>query len=388
MSEIFLSWTSANRDAVKPLVTELKNLGFDVFDYEADMLLGGTIPDTVRDEIKKAYVAVVCFDDSTYDREWILTELAWSVAAVQDGTMKGIIPVWIGPHPQSLLPALIANQYPAFDMEERTRDRVLDLSSRLVAYLPNERRHVVYAAIYSMTSSQFAEVRATDPVVGGLRFSDYIDRVCRHLGMPRSPELLDILAKRYGDTADDVSPFESGANVMTLVYENLGKVNKERASSPRATQLFIRWVREELNGNAGPAERDKVNARWESGDSLLILDSLSLWSEEVRTEFLDASPGIATTSIVWIPPFTQQTGGLYETLNQSWSIIQRLRNEFNRWETDPNRNVTCEITTPFALGRWLHRTLKSVQGQSNPLAENLSQLPAAPPVNPAHFFQS
>jgi hypothetical protein len=386
MSEIFLSWTSANRDTVKPLVTELKNLGFDVFDYEVDMLLGGTIPNTVRDEIRKACVAVVCFDDSTYDREWILTELAWSVAAIQDGTMKGIIPVWVGPHPQNLLPSLIANQYPAFDLETTTRDRVLDLSSRLVKYLPNEQRHVVYAAIYSMTSEQFAKVRAADPVVGGLRLSNYIDKVCRQLGMPQPPELLDILARRYGATPDDVSPFENGPSVMSLVYESLGKVNKERVKSPNATQLFIRWVREELNGQAGIEERDRVNARWESGDSLLILDSLSFWSEEVRTEFLNASPGIATTSIVWIPPFTQQTGGLYETLNQSWSIVQRLRNEFLRWESDPNRNVTCEITTAFALGRWLHRTLKSVQGRSNPLAENLRQLPDGPPISPSHFF--
>jgi hypothetical protein len=382
MSEIFLSWTSANRETVKPLATELKNRGFDIFEYEEDMQLGKTIRDSVREEIRKARLSVICFDDTTYNREWILNEVAWSVAAIQDGTMQGLIPVWVGPHPKNLLPELINKQYPAFDLEERTHEKVLELTSRIVRYLPNEERHVIFGAIYSMTADQFKEVLKNDPVVKGLRFSDYIDRVCHQLGMPSRPKLLEVLAERYGSSPEDVRPFENSPSMMSLVYENLGRVNKDRRSRPGSKQLFIRWVRNELNGKAGSEERNQVNARWESGDSLLILDSLSLWCEEVRDEILDAAPSIGTTSIVWIPPFTQQTGALYDTLNQSWSIIQRLSNEINKWEKDPNRNVTCEVTTPFALGRWLHRTLQSVQGKSNPLLDNLSQLPPAPPINP------
>lgn len=388
MSEIFLSWTSANRDAVKPLATELKNLGFDLFEYEEDMLLGGNIPDTIRAEINQAKLAVLCFDDSTYDRQWILSELAWSVAAIAEGTMQGLIPVWVGPHLNNRLPALVG-QHPAFDMEVRTHDKVLDLASRIVRFLPNDTRHVVYGAIYSMTADQFAAVRANDPipVAGGLRFSDYIDRVCRQLGMPGPPALLDILAKRYGPTSEDVKPFDAGPSMMTLIYENLGKVNTARARQPGAKQLFIRWVREELNGLAGVGERDRVSARWRSGDSLLILDSLSLWSADVRNEFVNAMPEITNSSIVWIPPFTQQTGALYPTLDQSWSILNRLRDEFLKWAADPNRNVTCEATTSFALGRWLHRTLASVQGERNPLSDNLSQLPPAPPISTNDFYQ-
>jgi hypothetical protein len=388
MSEIFLSWTSANREAVKPLAAELKNLGFDLYEYEEDMQLGGDISVGVRAEIKKARLALLCFDDSTYDRQWILNELAWSVAAIQDGTMQGIIPVWVGPHPANKLPELIDKKYPAFDLETRTHDKVLDLASRIVRFLPNDTRHVVYGAVYSMNAEQFAKVHATDPVVGGLKFSEYLDKVCRQLGMAKKepPTLLDLLAKRYGATADDVKPFENGPSIMTLIYENLGQVNAKRSERPGAKQLFIRWVREELNGKSGVEERDRVSARWSTGDSLLVLDSLSLWCNDVRNEFLNAAPEISTSSIVWIPPFTQQTGALYQTLDQSWSIISRLRDEFQKWSKDPNRNVTCEASTAFALGRWLHRTLASVQGQVNPLADNLSQLEPGPPISTSHFF--
>ena len=371
MADIFVSWTSKDAGVVTPLVAELRSLGFDLFEYGTDMPLGGQIADTVQNEIKSARVGLVCFDDETYNKEWIISEVSWCVAAIRDPAlpMKKLIPVWVGPHPQNLLPALVDSNYPVFDLGDGSHRKVLELANRI----PSEPPQVVLGAIYAMSAAQFQQVRADNPKVMGIAFYDFIDQVCSSLGMPNRPELLDLLEKRYAGKPENVAPFEGAPPVIDLVYENLQKVNEARRAAS-SKKLFVRWVREELNGDLGVDERDRVAAKWATGDSLLIIDSLSMWHPAVRTEFADNVPEISNSAIVWIPPFTQKLSALFPTLQNSWSIINRIRNEFMKWKDDPNRNVTCDAITDFALDRWFHRVLGQVDGRTAPLVENLQQL--------------
>ena len=197
MADIFISWTKKDAAVVTTLVDELEKLGFDLYEYERDSPLGGDIPDSTKSEIDKAHLALICFDDATFDAQWIITEVAWCDSAVKDDKlpMSGIIPVWVGPHPKNQLPELLKGRYPAFDLEQMTHNKVYDLASRIVRNLPNEERYVVYGAVYAMTAAQFQAVRVENPKVGQLAFGDYIDSVCAYLGMPGRPELslLDLL---------------------------------------------------------------------------------------------------------------------------------------------------------------------------------------------------
>jgi len=122
----------------------------------------------------------------------------------------GIIPVCWSPSGE---PASRArrHKYPAFDLETSTHDKVLGLASRIVRFLPNDTRHVVYGAVYSMNAEQFANVRATDPVVGGLRFSEYLNKVCSQLACRSRPYCCTLLAQTLvARRRTIVKPFEDG----------------------------------------------------------------------------------------------------------------------------------------------------------------------------------
>jgi hypothetical protein len=374
VADIFVSFTKQNEAVVTDLVNALRTYGYDLFFYPADTVFGGELTETLPKEIKAAHLALICFDDETYQKEWITTEVAWCIDAINSPElpMKQLIPVWVGPHPGNKLPALITGRYPAFDLGDGSNNRILDLVNRMAASLPAETRRLVLGAIYAMTAQQFTDVRNTNPTVAGLAFYDFIDEVCASLGMPSRPELLDLLEKRYGQTPEDIRPFDGEPSVVEMIYDNVRTVNSGRGGEGDSKKLAIRWVREELGGLKGIKEHDEVYAKWETSDSLLIVDSLSMWSEPVRMDFLNAAPVITNSAIIWIPPFTQKTGTLFPKLSGSWSIVNSVRNElFVKSKGDPYRKVSFDANNAFALSRWLHRVLDEVEGKTRAFAETL-----------------
>ena len=118
---VFVSWGSPDAAQVRPIVERLKRLGIVVWEYSEDMPAGARIQEQVMDVINDVRVALVCFSDATANRPWIETEVAWAIQAQRNGNqpLQHVIPVWVGPHPNNLMPTLIGQmQYVVIDVSD------------------------------------------------------------------------------------------------------------------------------------------------------------------------------------------------------------------------------------------------------------------------------
>ena len=83
MSDIFLSYASADRARVEPLVTALQRLGWSVW-WDPTILAGKTWDQVIEKELDEARCVVVVWTRNSIDRRWVRTE-------AEEGLRRGIL---------------------------------------------------------------------------------------------------------------------------------------------------------------------------------------------------------------------------------------------------------------------------------------------------------
>jgi len=100
MADVFVSWSSADKDIVLPLSKALENAGFTVDEYSKDPS-GGSIARNVRRYVDEARVAIVVLSADSVSKPWIQTEVDWCYfRRAQEGEeLPEIIPLIVGDVP-------------------------------------------------------------------------------------------------------------------------------------------------------------------------------------------------------------------------------------------------------------------------------------------------
>lgn len=408
--QIFVSWSSPDTAVVKPFIERLKAFGLRVKEYSEAMVGGEQIPATVMEWIKESQIAVVFYSDETAAREWITTEVAWCISALDARTLKKIVGVHVGPQsePRKMPMLLRAESLNVRHLEQDVADHSLlgsesaafALARSIAGYSGIDKVQVLPALVLAMTRRRADIVFSTpdlsvdnvvgtpeEPIIETIRFVDYWRSLCHTLGMGEPPELLERLKERYGKTAQDLRPFEQGLTITELVNDRLREVNKKRRDDKRPP-LFVRWINDDL-WSADRAVADEAATLWRTHESLLIIDSLSTWAPEVRTT-LDRITDFGRSSLLWLPPYTQQLGSLDQALDAALGLVHRVRTEFQA-DADPNRAMTRDAMNSWAMSRWLHRVLQSVADGPRPsgsAVDEMKQATAAPPINPTAMFHN
>jgi hypothetical protein len=81
LASIFFSWSSDDRTTALRLRDRLRDVGLEVWEYTDGLPAGGNIYAKVIEAIEKSSVAVLCFSDQTWNREWITQEASWAFQA-------------------------------------------------------------------------------------------------------------------------------------------------------------------------------------------------------------------------------------------------------------------------------------------------------------------
>jgi hypothetical protein len=381
MAEIFISWGLPDAVAVQRLTACLRDLGLDIWEYSHDMNPGNVIPRRVNDEIRSARMAIICLSDKAAARDWITTEVAWCYDARRDGTMKDIVPVRVGPLSEKNVPHLLGGESRyVFDL---TRGDLERLADGVVNMLGREAPVTVPAALFAMTEKQSLSLFKKLLVMYNRHKRDSAARLgpsplwdlCLSMGMDRPPALFDYLKKRYGATPHDLSPFESNKTLVATLNELLREVNTVRLKSrerQRQRPIILRWMTDELVGPDGPA-KERARQLWRDNDSLLIIDSVSTFYEDIRRKLLEvpASNDPSRAAVLWVPPYTQHTTELEATLERTAQIGgAHVGDVFSDWKRLQQRPVSFDAGTSVSLRFWLRRTLNEMTGEQNPLEEN------------------
>jgi TIR domain len=377
MPSVFLSYGSPDAAVVLRLRDRLKALGLEIWEYQGDMPAGADINETVLQAINEARLAIICFSDETAEREWITREVDWCFKVVKDRAEKlgdFILPLWVGPHPESKVPKLLAGNS-VFDLWSPGVDAALPrLAEDILARLGLEAPQVVPTALFAMTRTECGELFAKwaaipedDPVHRGLC------RLCAVLGMKNPPALFDLLLQRYDTRPEDFAPFQPGRPLIEMVYESLAKVNAARMAAG-SRPIFLRWVHDELFGTS--EQNKEARDLWLSGDSLLILDSISAFHEKIQSRILRLPSSLdrSRAAVVWIPPYTQLTADLEEPLGTTVDIVDSLGDDFRRLEEEMKRSISFDTSTPLSLRLWLLRTFGSLSSASTPLQGNVAAM--------------
>lgn len=379
---IFVSWGSPDARFARPLIARLRAFGFDITEYEHDMPPAARIREEVEGWIKRAHMTIVLYTDTTVDRPWITAEMAWAAREVDERKMK-LLAVDVQPGGSAKKPMFVETMdlLISTGTEQSMRRLAEDVATKSGMPVPQ----ILPAAIFAMTEARAQAIFSTPALtVGTSNFEAYRTDLCERLGMGSPPGLFDWLRARYGERPEQLAPFEPGTNLLDIVYDRLAAVNQQRLDQ-ELRPLFIRWVHDELQSN-NHSDYDEAADLWTSGPSLLIIDSLSMWDEQVRAAIQNV-PEWGRSAVVWLPPYTQQTARLEPSLEDALGLVQLVRRQFRAADEDPLRTVTHDPMSKRSLARWVHRVLHGIEDELIPshlaqreMEENLGRTRLRPRV--------
>jgi TIR domain len=101
MADIFISWSSPDKEIVLPVIRRLERHGLDVTQFEADPD-AGSIEQSVQAYIENARLMVMFVSEKTNERDWLKREAEWA-AYRQTEQRRKIEPVL------KMIPILIGN---------------------------------------------------------------------------------------------------------------------------------------------------------------------------------------------------------------------------------------------------------------------------------------
>jgi hypothetical protein len=366
MAGIFLSWSAPDQAQLDKLKRLLEGVGFPIWEYRDEVAPGQQIPATVVDAIQGSIATIACFSDATVDREWLNDEISWAYMAYGKDTRR-ILPVWIGPHPEKKLPPLIKKlQISTVDLtSEAERERFVKETLPGILGLPAPL--VIPAALFAMNQTEseqlFARLLQDEDARGKQLLA-----LCEQLGMKSPPKLIEQWSQRYGNTADDFSPFAGQQRLIDVVQATVDDANAIRLQHHHRP-IVLRWMDGELRGDKGPDAKKTARGRWKAGRPLLVVDSVSTLDDKLLN-VIDKLPNDLAT-ILWIPPYTLHTNGVEALLRQSASELQKLSDAFDDWPKSEQR-VAFDAPTSLSMRLWLHRTLVDLRDQNPPVGSAVS----------------
>jgi TIR domain-containing protein len=418
VSLIFFSWASSDKDVVDGFLGRLRDLGMgsladaelpQLWEYRHEMAAGDIIPATVDSIIKQADMAIFCLSDAALEHKWIVTETTLAFSAQQDASrkLKHIIPVKVGPvTPEKLkeIQHVVAspNQFLA-DVSSGSEEELLKVAKDVFAKLATKPPKLLPIAVIAMTDDQ-AEQQFKVWKEQYREQAKAVWNACRAAGMKDPPELFTAFHGRYGKRPEDMKPFKSAVaapdpalpadpgaavaasgqegdalpadeSVRDIVHALIRQVNRARVAA-NERPVFPRWIHGELFGG-NKADRNRAEEYWTSNDSLLIVDLISAFNDEVQKQLagLPPIPDRSRTATLCVPPYTQHTREIEDRLEQLADDVSDLRFLFRDW-SNPDRMVAFDTATSVSLRLWLHRRLITVPDTDPPVEQKVRGMPA------------
>ena len=380
--DVFLSWSLDDAAAIGPLKDLLADVGLKVWEYSDASQAGGYIPQQVSDAVDAAKVAVICFSDATVDRNWIVTEADWARKSQLDEAKRltGILPVWVGPHPQNKLPPVLTQaQLNAFDFAT-PKPNLQKFLDDLFTLLERRAPRVTPAALFAMTDVQCQQVLQTPAI------AQELTTLCTAAGVPAGVDVLQLIASRYGANAGAFAPFVAGRTFVELTSDLLREANAIRVAGGRPPVL-LKWMEDEI---VGPGKQQAARDEWARSHSLLVIDAASSFHPDIQKRLLNLpipkQPEHA--ALIWLPPFTNHTAPIEQSLQTAAAAtnIGHVDDAFCDWQRrDSLRSMTFDAFTSAGAALWLRRMLLDVEDAALPFAAHVNAMRAQ---NTARFSLS
>jgi len=180
----------------------------------------------------------------------------------------------------------------------------------------------------------------------------------------------DQLKDRYRGNGDQVGgdafyPFGGSLSLTDTISRVVWQLNISRLrygqSQGGGDRIELQWLHADLCGPTDSARRDKAEDIWTSGHALLVVDSLSTLCQAVRDPIRDLAVHPQTTTVLWVPPYTQKSDELQKATAEAAQKVRHIQRLCRDWKA-PNPRRTCAhwhefaIATQASLRHWVFRT--------------------------------
>jgi hypothetical protein len=381
MANVFFSWSFADKAGAMRLRDRLRDLGLEVWEYSDQGLPGAQIRDEILSKINQATTAVICFSDATAHSPWITDEVAWCWQNQKNRSLRQIIPVWVGPHPHGETPRLLREEnIRVSDLDPATEESIAAFGDLVFKALDREAPERIPAALFAMTRRQCQDL------LNNLPQNWVVQELCGQAGMEPPPGLFTALLNRYGDTPEDFAPYETGIPLVQTIQNEVGSANHWRMRNGKSRRpIALSWIQGQFSD---PGRKWAARSLWTSRDSILVIDSISMFHPAVQAAVSNV-PDLNRTAVLWIPPYTQQAASVEKCLKEAARIVDRVGDLFEAWNQDPLRPITFDPQTRYALRQWLRRTLAEIALVESPNQDALSSMYGIrdAQVDPGRFFR-
>jgi TIR domain len=377
MTDIFFSWASPDRSVANLIIGRLLDAGLPVGEYEHGMVAGDDIPQWVVNRIERARIVVACVSEAALAHsEWVKGEVGLAGARYlrEDNPLERLVVIRIGHVPDGWQsPFVPQNRLRYFDITDvfdadELEAQVEELVGNLRTALGLRAPVVIPAALYAMTSAEFAEL-------GECVEQPQLDRLvalCRGVGMPGMPDLWDELSKRHGATDQDFTPYADEQTLIQLTRTVVGSVNERRMDNNR-NPVYLRWYsRAELS-------QKPIRDLWRNKRTVLFVDSVSsLYPAVFQCLLTTPQPKDARkAAVICLPPYTRHTGELERLIEDSLEGRAILSDNFRAWRGENDlTSLAFDLPTETSMKRWLDQLLLA-DFQREPVPEKRDRMPDA-----------
>lgn len=376
-----MSWASPDKLIVDRIVDRLLDADLPVHEYSRGMRIGENIEEWINEGIRNAKVvlAVVSAESLTNHRDWLDIELTLALTRLNDPSnkLKTFALVRLDEFPDELLPRKLGWERVSFlNLEPGGEERLIaKLVADLSAALDISARQVIPAALFAMTSEEFAEFRTQEKDQNKL---SRLEALCRSVGMPPPPELWDELGKRYGHRLSDFAPYGDGRRLIEVAGNVLRDANRQRREQGGGEPLRLHWYsRAELTRDPSDPQTVGRRQKWSAGYSVLIVDAVSALHGDIAQSLETMPPPdiVSNGAVICIPPYTRHTGVLEHLIAQSLQTHFRLSDAAFKWRNISELpSLAFDIPTETSLKRWLTQLLFRLDTNPQPLLQRVKAM--------------
>ena len=353
MTQVFVSYGTPDKEAVRRVVDRLRLFALDVW-WDEDRIDGtASIPEQLIDQIDTSCVAVICLSDQSVDRKWIERETTLCWGARRRGNLKGLIPIQVGPLQLERVSEFLIDQHirdlcDTIQFERNLCFLINDICRPLYGANPDELPSVLHLALFAMTNDQCSTL------VEAPQMAKALVQLCAHMGM-KEVEIRDLLAQRYGDASSDYVPFGAESPLVKIVHDSVSSLNTDR---DRRRRILPRWMRDDLFSQDLKIKTDAREA-WEAGPSLAIIDSLSIQHPDVQ-EQLAGMPHANKdrTAVLWLPPYTEHMAcveNLVQDHIQTFPAhLSHVQDCFAEWTNKPHLWRAFDLGSNVMVKQWIY----------------------------------
>jgi hypothetical protein len=383
MADVFISWSSPDRHIVLPFKNRLMAEGWTVHEYSDDQV-AGSIDDMVAGYVNDCEIALIFVSPRSVKKDWLIKEANWcslrrtNCRAAGQKERPVILPVILGNVAENeLTPDLKHPDLRRFPLPDNPPDEVaLRVVLDSVARTLGETPYVVPVAMLAMDHKQAAAL--FDPTKNP-KWPDTISNLCKNAGL--LPPMEAMLLDRYPGERDDFAPFSNGSLKKTL--ELTLKLANEARRERGAKRLSLWWCTDALFSTADMELKKRARSLWQSRESILMVDSLSILHPDIQRDFnnLPSPRNAADGAVLWLPPYTRHTAQLATlieaTLSEIAGQVQRLYDKYQAWGVENQEPyIAFDIGTDPTLRRWFFRAFGDMGSAARPIATNIMAVTA------------